>query len=288
MIAQSTFETPDGQTIAYEVTGNGPALLLLHGFPQTRAMWRPLLSALGARFTTISADLRGYGHSSKPRTMEEMSFRNMAQDMRMLMQHLGHPRFHVAGHDRGARVAHRLTLDHPDAVATLTVMDIVPTEHLLSRMTTDIAKAYYHWLFLAQPHPFPETMIGHDPDAFFERCLLGFGKASLTDFQPDLLAAYRDSWRNPDCIRTMCHDYRAAIEVDWGHDKADLSRRVTCPALVLYGKDGAMARLLDVPATWKPRLDSMEHAAIEGGHFFPDQSPTDTRDALLAFLEKHR
>ena len=283
-MTQTLHFNTDSQTIAYEVAGNGPPLLLLHGFPQTRAMWRPLLPVFADRFTVVTADLRGYGDSSKPASMADMSFRLMAQDMVDLMASLGHARFHAAGHDRGARTVHRMALDHPQAVLSLTVMDIVPTEHLLTYMTTDIAKAYYHWFFLAQPHPFPETMIGHDPDAYFERCLLGFGKASLEDFDPDLLAIYRAAWRNPDCIRAMCHDYRAAIEVDWAEDRADLHRKVTCPALVLYGKDGAMARLTDVPATWADRLANMTHVAINGGHFFPDQSPQDTAEAVLNFL----
>lgn len=283
-MSQAETFTNNDQIIAYEVAGNGPPLLLLHGFPQTRAMWRPLVPALADQFTVVTADLRGYGDSSKPATMPEMSFRLMAQDMVALMDSLGFDSFHAVGHDRGARTAHRLALDHPQAVRSLTVMDIVPTEHLLTNMTTEIAKAYYHWLFLAQPSPFPETMIGHDPDAYFERCLLGFGKASLSDFDADLLGIYRATWRDPDCIRAMCHDYRAAIEVDWEHDRADLSRSVTCPALVLYGADGAMAHLLDVPATWRDRLSHMRHATIEGGHFFPDQSPQATTDALLGFI----
>lgn len=283
-MTQTRLFKTDTQTIAYEVAGNGPPLLLLHGFPQTRAMWRPLLPALAERFTVVTADLRGYGESSKPTRTADMSFRLMAQDMVDLMSSLGHARFHAAGHDRGARTVHRLALDHPHSVLSLVVMDIVPTEHLLTHMTTEIAKAYYHWLFLAQPHPFPETMIAYDPDAYFERCLLGFGKATLSDFDPDLLETYRTAWRNPDCIRAMCDDYRAAIEVDWADDRADLTRKVACPSLVLYGKDGAMAHLLDVPATWKDRLADMQHRAIDGGHFFPDQSPRQTAEEILGFL----
>ncbi|WP_363117544.1 alpha/beta hydrolase [Marivita sp. XM-24bin2] len=266
------------------MAGNGPPLLLLHGFPQTRAMWRPLVPALAEDFTVVTADLRGYGDSSKPAAMPDMSFRHMAQDMVELMASLGHSAFHAVGHDRGARIVHRMALDHPHAVQSLTVMDIVPTDYLLTEMTTEIAKAYYHWLFLAQPDPFPETMIGHDPDAYFERCLLGFGKATLDDFNPALLAEYRTAWRNPDCIRSMCHDYRAAIEIDWAQDRDDLDRKVTCPSLVLYGKEGAMARLLNVPATWHDRLSNMQHAAIDGGHFFVDQSPDATTKAMLEFL----
>lgn len=284
---QTAFFEQNAIRIAYEVQGEGPPLLLLHGFPQTRAMWARIAPMLATRFTVVTADLRGYGDSFKPATMEEMSFRHMGADMVALMRHLGHDRFHVVGHDRGARTAHRMALDWRDAVQSLTVMDIVPTLLLLDELTHPVARAYYHWFFLAQPEPFPETMIGHDPDAYFERCLLGFGKASLEDFEPEMLAAYRASWRDPDCIRTMCNDYRAAIDVDIAHDRADLDSPVTCPALVLYGADGAMARAMDVPATWKDRLTDMRSATVPGGHFFPDQSPEETVAALLDFLEAY-
>lgn len=282
---QSAFFEQNEIRIAYEVQGDGPPLLLLHGFPQTRAMWARIAPVLAKQYRVITADLRGYGDSFKPATMEEMSFRNMAADMVALMRHLGHDRFHVVGHDRGARTAHRMALDWRDRVQSLTVMDIVPTLLLLDTITHPVARAYYHWFFLAQPEPFPETMIGHDPDTYFERCLLGFGKASLEDFEPQMLAAYRASWRDPDCIRTMCNDYRAAIDVDIDHDRADRAKPVTCPALVMYGADGAMARAMDVPATWTDHLTDMRSAAIPGGHFFPDQSPQETVAALLDFLK---
>ncbi|MGY9046630.1 hypothetical protein P775_08605 [Puniceibacterium antarcticum] len=274
----------NGQVIACDIRGDGPAVLLLHGFPQTRAMWGPIAQDLARDFTVVCADLRGYGESSKPADMTDMSFRNMGSDMNMLMQQLGVERFHLVGHDRGARTAHRMALDRPEALHSLTLMDIVPTHHLLATLSTSVARAYYHWFFLAQPAPFPETMIGHDPDAYFERCLLGFGKAQLSDFDADLLDAYRKAWRDPDSIRAMCNDYRAAIDVDFAEDATDLARRVSCPALVLYGQDGAMARAMDVPATWAERLADMRHAAIPGGHFFPDQSPLETAGALRVFL----
>ncbi len=274
----------DGHRIAYERAGCGPPLLLLHGFPQMRAMWRPLLPTLSQHFTVIAADLRGYGDSWKPEGVEAMSFRAMGAEMCALMAALGFERFHLAGHDRGGRVAHRMALDATEAIQSLTVMDIVPTEHLLSTLTHEVARAYYHWFFLAQPHPFPETLIGHDPDAYYERCLLGFGKASLSDFDAELLAEYRRAWRDPGMIRASTDDYRAAIDVDLIHDRADLDRQVRCPTLVLYGADGAMARAMDVPATWAPRLADMRSEAIPGGHFFPDQSPEETAAALLAFL----
>ncbi len=284
MTGSPRFAQINNQRIAYEVAGNGPPVLLLHGFPQTRAMWDRIAPALARHFTVVSADLRGYGASSKPRTMREMSFRAMGQDMTALMDELGFSAFHLVGHDRGARVAHRMALDVPARIKTLTVMDIVPTHHLLTELTHQVARAYYHWFFLAQPEPFPETLIGHDPDAYFERCLLGFGKATLSDFAPDQLAAYRTAWRDPDCIRAMCHDYRAAIDVDIVQDAADLGRQVSCPALVLYGADGAMAQAMDVAATWADRLADMRAQAIPGGHFFPDQSPAETADALQSFL----
>ena len=272
--------------IAYSRAGSGPPLLLLHGFPQTRAMWHGIAPDLAQRFTVIASDLRGYGDSTAPEGVEAMSFRNMAADQIALMAQLGFDRFHVVGHDRGARTAHRLCLDHPGAALSLTVMDIVPTHLLLDQLTQEVARDYYHWFFLAQPAPFPETLIGHDPDLYFERCLLGWGKASLDQFDAGALDAYRAGWRKPETIHAMCNDYRAAIDVDFHHDAADLTRKVNCPAMVLYGADGPMARRFDVGATWADRLADYEAAPIAGGHFFPDQNAAQTRDALLRFLTK--
>ncbi len=276
----------NGQSIAYSRGGDGPPVLLLHGFPQTRAMWRGVAPLLARDFTVIAADLRGYGASSKPAGVEAISFRAMAADQAALMWHLGFSRYHVVGHDRGARTAHRLALDAGDGLLSLTLMDIVPTHLLLDQLTQGVAKDYYHWFFLAQPAPFPETLIGHDPDLFFERCLMGWGKATLDQFDADALAQFRAAWRDPDTIHAMCNDYRAAIAVDFDHDAADLGRRVGVPALVLYGADGPMARRYDVGATWGDRLARMRAQAIPGGHFFPDQSPGETAAALAGFLMK--
>ncbi|MDA7428613.1 alpha/beta hydrolase [Primorskyibacter aestuariivivens] len=270
--------------IAFDVAGNGPPVLLLHGFPQTRAMWRPIAPMLAQDFTVITADMRGYGDSFKPQGPENYSFRAMAGDMTALMSRLGFDRFHLVGHDRGARVAHRLTLDAPDRIISLTLMDIVPTHTLLADLKKEVAHAYYHWFFLAQPAPFPETMIGHDPDHYFESCLLGWGGASLSDFAPEALAAYRQSWRRPETIRAMCDDYRAALLYDFAHDSAEPDARVTCPALVLFGADGAMAKHYDVAATWADKLTDMQSRAIPGGHFFPDTAPKATGEAVLEFL----
>jgi len=200
------------------------------------------------------------------------------------MRHLGFARFHLVGHDRGARTAHRMALDAPEAVASLAVMDIVPTLLLLEQLSHPVARAYYHWFFLAQPAPFPETMIGHDPDAFFERCLTGWGGGGLSGFDQGRLAAYRAAWRRPGTIRAMCADYRDTLDHDLALDSADRDRRVACPALVLWGEDGAMARAFDMAETWADRLKDMRARALPGGHFFPDEHPDETAAALLDFL----
>jgi len=276
----------NGQSIAVSRGGSGPPVLLLHGFPQTRAMWHQIAPHLAGTYSVVACDLRGYGASSKPDAVSAYSFRALAADQCAVMHSLGFQRFHVIGHDRGGRVAHRMALDRPEAVLSLTVMDIVPTHRLLSDLHRDVATAYYHWFFLAQPTPFPERLIGADPDYFFETCLLGWGGASLAQFDPDALAAYRTAWRDPDTIRGMCNDYRAAVQIDIVHDAADLERRVVCPALVLFGADGVMARSFDMPKTWTDRLSDMRHEALPGGHFFPDTHASETCAALTTFLAK--
>ncbi|MEP6066132.1 MAG: alpha/beta hydrolase [Paracoccaceae bacterium] len=276
----------NGQTIAYAKAGQGPPVLLLHGFPQTHAMWHAIAPRLSQDFTVIAADLRGYGDSSKPKTMQEMSFRPMAADQVALMDYLGFSHFHLIGHDRGARTAHRLALDTPDCLLSLTVMDIVPTQHLLSHLPHTAARSYYHWFFLAQNAPFPETFIAHDPDLYFETSLAGWGPDGLQDFDADALNAYRAAWRLPSTIRSMCNDYRAAIDVDLALDTQDLHQIIDLPSLVLYGRDGVMARDFDVATTWAPRLSNMTSRALPGGHFFPDTHPKDTTDALLEFLSQ--
>ncbi|SLN62116.1 Haloacetate dehalogenase H-1 [Roseovarius litorisediminis] len=273
-------------TVAWSAGGEGPPLLMLHGFPQTRALWARIAPVLAQTHTVICPDLRGYGASGKPRDLAGYSFREMARDQLALMAHLGHETFDLVGHDRGARVAHRLTLDAPDRVKTLTVMDIVPTHTLLADLSKDVAQAYYHWFFLAQPEPFPETLIGYDPDAFYQSCLLGWGGAQLAGFDADQLAAYRAAWRDPDTIRGMCNDYRATLGHDFNDDAADLNRQVTCPTLVLYGASGAMAKHFDVPATWTAKCSDMRHRTIPGGHFFPDTNTADTLAALRSFLSQ--
>ncbi len=264
--------------------GDGPPLLVLHGFPQTRAMWARIAPELAKTHTVIAPDLRGYGDSGTPEGVENYSFRAIGKDLLALMTHLGFDQFALAGHDRGARVAHRLTLDAPERVTRLCLMDIVPTHTLLSELRQDVATDYYHWFFLAQPTPFPETLIGHDPDAYYQSCLLGWGGATLEDFEADQLQAYRRAWRQPQTIRAMCDDYRAALVHDMEHDTADLGARIPCPTLILYGADGVMAKAYDVAATWAGKCTDMTTQAIPGGHFFPDTNPTATHTALQRFF----
>jgi haloacetate dehalogenase len=209
--------------IACVVGGSGPPLLLLHGFPQNKAMWARVAPTLAERYTVVCADLRGYGDSSKPRCLPDRSnysFRAMAGDQLNLMRALGFDRFDVIGHDRGGRTGHRLALDHPDAVLSLTVMDIVPTYAMFMDTNRKVAGSYWHWYFLSQPEPFPERMIGYDPDFFYETCLVGWGATKITDFDQETLADYRRSWRDEAMIHGSCSDYRAAASIDLEHDQA--------------------------------------------------------------------
>ena len=275
----------DGAEVAYSSGGDGPPVLLLHGFPQTRALWSRIAPQLARNYRVIAPDLRGYGASAKPEPVEAYTFREMGRDLLGLMSGLGHTRFHLIGHDRGARTAHRMALDAPGRIASLQLMDIIPTHRLLTDLQRDTALSYYHWFFLAQPAPFPETLIGADPDYFFESCLLGWGSARIEDFDAEQLAAYREAWRDADTIRGMCNDYRAAALLDVALDDADLGRRITCPTHILWGADGAMGQQYDVPGTWADRCAAPPKATpMPGGHFFPDTAPDETAKALAAFL----
>lgn len=281
----------NGVEIAFVAAGAGEPALMLHGFPQTKALWARIAPVLVARgYRVICADLRGYGASGKPPAQSDLanySFRAMAADQAGLMRALGHVRFHLVGHDRGARVAHRLALDHPAAVASVTLMDIVPTAVLLSDLRKEVAQSYWHWFFLAQPGPFPERMIEANPDLFYETCLFGWGAAGPGDFDAEQLAAYRASWRDPEAIAGGCNDYRATLAVDLAEDLVDHGKRISAPALILYGASGAMAKLYDLPAAWADRCTTMEARAIKGGHFFPDSAPGDVSHQVAAFLRQH-
>jgi haloacetate dehalogenase len=238
-------------SISCTVGGSGIPLLLLHGYPQCKALWARVAPILAERYTVICADLRGYGDSSKPHCLPDnsnYSFRTMAGDQVKLMAALGFQKFHAIGHDRGGRTAYRMALDHPDAVLSLTVMDIVPTYTMFMGTNRKVAGAYWHWYFLSQPEPFPERLISADPDYFYETSIVGWGSSKIDDFDQEMIAAYRRAWRDPGMIHGSTSDYRAAATIDLEHDKADIGRVVSCPSLVYYGETGAMARLFDIPA----------------------------------------
>lgn len=273
--------------IAAVLGGSGAPLLLLHGFPQNKAMWARVAPQVAQHFTVVCADLRGYGDSDKPRCLPDRSnysFRAMAEDQLQLMRHFGFEHFHVVGHDRGGRTGHRMALDHPDTVLTLTVMDIVPTYAMFMDTNRNVAGAYWHWYFLSQPEPFPEHMIGNDPDFFYETCLVGWGATTISDFDQEMLADYRRCWRDPRMMHGSCSDYRAAASIDLEHDSGDIEKKVECPVLAFYGAAGVMAKLFDIPAEWRKRCARLQHASLPGGHFFVDQFPNETAATILKFL----
>ncbi|SMX50782.1 alpha/beta fold hydrolase [Maliponia aquimaris] len=276
-----------GAATIHAVTGGtGPALLLLHGYPQTHAMWHKVAPVLARRFTVVAADLRGYGASSKPASTPDhasYSKRAMAQDMARLMTALGHERFFLAGHDRGGRVAHRLALDHADRVHRLAVLDIAPTREMYAGTTDGFARAYWHWFFLIQPAPFPERMIAADPDAYWrKKC--GSGSAGLTPFAPEALKAYLTAFRDPEVIRASCEDYRAAASIDIAHDDADAGRKLTCPVLALWGQTGAIERHFDCLALWRQRATDVRGHALQGGHYLAEELPDLVAQELAAFF----
>ena len=274
-------------TINCVTAGKGPPLLLLHGYPQNLAMWAKAAPFLAEQFTVVCADLRGYGDSSKPKCAPDNStyaFRAMAADQVAVMRQLGFDRFHVVGHDRGGRTAHRMALDRPDAVASLAVLDIVPTWAMFMDTTRNIAGTYWHWYFLSQPAPLPEHMIGLDPDFFYETCLVGWGATRVEDFDAEMLADYRRCWRDPAMIHGTCSDYRAAATIDLDHDGADLDRKVLCPTLAFFGANGSMAKNFDIPAQWRKRCANVKVESLPGGHFFIDQFPEGAARVIARFV----
>jgi haloacetate dehalogenase len=264
--------------------GSGPPLLLLHGYPQSHLEWVRIAPMLAEHFTVIATDLRGYGDSAKPADGENhsgYSKREMARDQIEVMDQLGFSRFAVVGHDRGGRVAHRMALDHSDRISRLAVLDIVPTHHVYSTVNKELATAYYHWFFLIQSAPLPETLIGSNPDFVLGRY---FGRL-VPDIIPDeIYAEYLRCYSDPATLHAMCEDYRAAAGIDLEHDEADMDRKVECPMLALWGANGAMNRLYDVLDTWRNRAANVSGHAVAGGHWLPEERPQEIFDALIGFL----
>ena len=278
-----------GADIFLRKKGDGPPLLLLHGYPQTHAMWHAVAPALAERFTVVCADLRGYGDSSKPGREDDhrqMSKRAMAADMVEVMAELGFDRFMVAGHDRGGRVTHRMCLDHPDAVSKAAILDIVPTRTLFDATNKALAEGYYHWFFLSRPFDFPERLIGADPVYYLHAKLGSWSGGKSAGFaHPEAMAAYERCFRDPATIHASCEDYRAAATIDLEHDLADADVRVGCPLLVLWGKQGLMEKHFDVLATWREKASGpVDGRALDCGHYLPEEAPEATLAQLRAFF----
>ena len=269
--------------------GSGPPVLLLHGYPQTHAMWHLVAPRLAEDFTVVAADLRGYGDSSKPFGSEDhatYSKRAMAADGVQIMQSLGFESFAAVGHDRGGRAGHRMALDHPDRVTRLAVLDIVPTRHVYATVGKDLATAYYHWFFFIQPYDLPETLIGADPGYYLRKKLGGWG-TSLDTFAPEALAEYERCFDEA-TIHASCEDYRAAASIDLVHDAADRdeARKLTCPLLTLWGGLGVMERLYDVQEVWRGYANDVRGKPIDAGHFLAEEKPEETARELVRFLEE--
>jgi haloacetate dehalogenase len=290
-LSQITVPDPAGDvSLRVRHGGSGPPLLLLHGYPETHMMWARVAQDLADSFTVVCPDLRGYGRSTKPPSSsdnETSSKRAMARDAVNLMAHLGFPRFAVAGHDRGGRVAYRLALDHPAAVSRVSILDIIPTGDVWARADKRFALAYWHWSFLAQAHPFPEVLIGSDPEYFFFRRQFG---GVITTFDAEAYADYVRSAANPTVIHAMCEDYRAGAGYDRLLDEADkrAGKKIACPVQVLWGAKGALAAWYDTLAVWREWADDVQGQAVDCGHFIPEEKPEETLALLRAFFAEGR
>lgn len=272
--------------------GGGPGLLLLHGFPETHLMWRDVAPALAADFTVVCADLRGYGQSSCPPSAPDhapYAKRAMAGDLAQLMQGLGFARFHVAGHDRGGRVAYRLALDHPGCVEKLAVLDIIPTADVWDRADARLTLGYWPWSLLAQPEPLPETILASGAQAIVDNALSGWGSAPEA-FPAAVRQAYVEALQDPTHIHAICEEYRAAASLDRAHDDADrqAGRRIACPVLALWSGHGALAEWYGEEGgplgLWRNWADKISGKAMPGGHFFPEEKPAATAAALGNFF----
>ena len=269
--------------------GKGPPLLLLHGNPFTHLSWHKIAPRLAEEFTVVATDLRGYGDSEKPPGGEDhsgYSFRAMAQDQVEVMASLGFKKFMAAGHDRGARVLHRMTLDHPAVVERAAILDIIPQHNLYTHMTREWAKASYHWLFMIQPEPLPERLMSADPD-FYITTKLAKTKAGLSFFGKEALEEYKRCFRNPATVHAMCEDYRATYGVDFEMDKVDFAagRKITCPALILWGATGAVGRNHKPAEVWKDYAADIRGAkALPCGHYLSEEAPEETYLALREFF----
>jgi haloacetate dehalogenase len=275
-----------GATINLVTGGSGPAVLLLHGYPETHAMWHKVAPALARDYTVVCADLRGYGDSSKPRGLPDhsnYSKRAMARDMAEVMTRLGHRKFHLVGHDRGGRVAHRLARDHGSRVRSLTVLDISPTLKMYESTDKAFATAYYHWFFLIQKAPLPEMLLAKQVPHYILR-RIGRGPGGIGVFDRNALKEYVRAFRDPRTIHATCEDYRAAATIDLVHDRKDLRKKIAMPVLVLWGKHGVIEAMFKPLADWREVASDVRGRALDCGHFLPEERPMEVLRELRRFL----
>jgi len=281
--------TVDGVRIKAIQGGNGPALLLLHGHPQTHAIWHKVVPELTKHFTIVAADLRGYGDSGKPEGFPDhsnYSKRRMAQDQVDLMRSLGYESFAVLAHDRGGRVAARMALDHPAVVRKLITLDVAPTLAMYEQTSFEFARAYWHWFFLVRPAPFPETLIRADADLYLKQTI-GARSAGLKPFTPEAYAEYLRCLQQPETAHGICEDYRASITIDLEHDRESLAKgqKITCDFLALWGAEGVIEKCFDPIAEWKHLSDNVSGHSLPCGHYIPEEAPELLLERVLPFLQ---
>ena len=289
----SGFETrsvnANGIAINVATAGSGPAVLLLHGHPQTHVVWRHVAPRLvRAGFTVVAPDLRGYGDSEKPASdPNHLSYskRVMAEDQVALMRNLGFETFSVVGHDRGGRVAHRLSLDHPSCVERIAVLDIAPTATMYALTDKEFATRYFWWFFLIQPFDFPERLIGSDPEYFLRRHIAGQVKVKGS-VSEEILQEYLRSYQNPKTLHAICEDYRASATIDLKHDEQDAATKIQAPLLAIWGDQSVVGNLYDVQATWQEKANNVEGQALPCGHAIPEERPEALTALLLDFFKR--
>lgn len=280
----------NGLNIHCRIGGEGPPLLLLHGHPQTHVIWHKVADQLAENFTVVAADLRGYGDSDKPPASEasvSYSKRIMARDQLMLMQSFGFTQFSVLAHDRGARVAHRLALDHPDAVTRMILLDIAPTLAMYTQANEEFARAYWHWFFLIRPTPLPETLIETDPENYL-RTVMGTRSAGMGPFTDDAFSEYLRCLKLPGAAIAICEDYRASAGLDLEHDQADIDagNKLNCPLLVLWGEKGAVGRCFSPLHEWQKVALNVDGKALASGHYIAEEIPELLLEYTLDFLKQ--
>ena len=270
--------------IDYNICGKGPPLLLLHGYPQTKIMWRKMIPILSKRFTLVLSDLRGYGQSDKPKSDNEhitYSKRQMARDQVFLMRELGYKSFYAVGHDRGARVFHRAALDFPKTIKKLVLIDIVPTSHIYNNLNKQIAESFFHWFFLSQKKPIPENLIINNKKLYIKSMLGRFSNSSGF-IENKVLNEYIKRFSS-EVVYSSCEDYRAGSSIDLKHHKKD-TKKISCPTLVLWGKNSLVGKNFKTLTVWKEYCKTVNGYSINGGHFLPEENPKEVSKRILKFL----